>query len=443
MSSTDDKTTRRSAPARFLARLRRAPLHRSRRGSVSMIVAGSAPVLIGFIGFAIDIAMWESAKVGAQAAADQSALAAGLAITKGGTAATEARAVSAVFGFVHGAGGTTVQVNQPPTQGAYMSNAQAVEVVITKPEGPYFSDALRPVAPIVVARSVSAPIGTSAGGGMCVMALEPVQTGLSVNGTPNLDARTCNIYVNSTHTRAVNMQGTSSSIKGYDIFIGGGIRATGGAAVTPTHSLQTYYGTPTADPYAAREIPAFSGCNQNAASFNDSRSFSAGAVPYVFCNGLNIGGSGTVTFGPGIYVIDRGDLNVSGTVTINAANGTTFIVTSSTGSGFGTIKVTGSPTFNVKAVPTGPTAGMAFWLDKRATGSGYSVSGGSTWNITGAYYMPNAAVTWNGSGSSPCTQVVARTIAISGTGELKHDCAGVGVADPPGSGGSTLARLVE
>jgi len=237
MASTQPTTSKQSRLTAFAARLRGTRLRRARRGSVSMIVAGTAPVLIGFIGFAIDIAMWESAKVGAQAAADQAALAAGLAISKGGTATTEARAISAVFGFVHGAGGTTVQVNQPPTQGAYMSNAQAVEVVITKPEGPYFSDAFRPMAPIVVARSVSAPIGTAAGGGMCVMALEPSQTGLSVNGTPNLDAKSCNIYVNSTHTRAVNMQGTTSTIKGYDIYIGGGIRATGGAAVTPTHSL--------------------------------------------------------------------------------------------------------------------------------------------------------------------------------------------------------------
>jgi hypothetical protein len=38
---------------------------------------------------------------------------------------------------------------------------------------------------------------------------------------------------------------------------------------------------------------------------------------------------------------------------------------------------------------------------------------------------------------------VARTISIAGSGVLKHNCAGVGVADPPGTGGSVLSRLVE
>ena len=90
--------------------------------------------------------------------------------------------------------GKPVVVNQPPTQGGFKTNPQAIEVVITKPEGPYFSDMLRPVAPVVVARSVAAPIGTAAGGGMCVMALEPTATGVTVNGTPVLDAGTARLF---------------------------------------------------------------------------------------------------------------------------------------------------------------------------------------------------------------------------------------------------------
>ena len=421
----------------------RPALQADRRGSVAATVGLSAPVLIGFLGFAIDLAMWEGSKVGAQAAADQAALAAGIAISTASNPTTEARAVSASFGYVHGVKGVQVMVNQPPTSGSFSSNGQAVEVKITKPEGPYFSKAYRPNAPIVNARSVSAPIGTAAGGGMCVMALEPTSTGLSTNGSTVLDSRTCNIYVNSKNTRAVNMLGTAGAIKGYDIFIGGGIRATGGAAVTPTHAMQTYYSPPTPDPYTARAIPAFSGCNHTGLSVNSPQTFSAsGATPYVFCNGLSIGSSTTVTFNPGVYIVDRGNFSVSGTATINGTGGVTIILSTSTGSGIGSFSVTGSPTFNIKAQPTGPTAGIALWIDKRATSS-FSVSGGSVWNITGAYYMPNAAMSWNGSGSSPCTQLVAKTISISGSGELKHDCAGVGVADPPGSGGATMSRLVE
>ena len=420
-------------------------LRRDRRGSVATIVALSAPVIVGFLGFAIDIAMWEGSQVGAQAAADQAALAAGLAISKGSNAATEAKAVSASFGYVHGVKGVQVAVNQPPTSGSYMTNASAVEVKITKPEGPYFSAAYRPNAPVVNTRSVSAPIGTAAGGGLCIMALETTATGISAGGTPVLDANTCNIYVNSTNSRAVNITGTVS-IKGYDIFIGGGVRSTGGAAVTPSHAMQTYYTPATPDPYASRVIPSFSGCDVTNPSYSGSGTYTVpggGATPTVICGNLDVSGSGIVTFNPGVYIFDRGSFSMSGTMTVNATGGVTLIFTSSTGSGIGRINTSGSQIFNIKAPPTGPSAGIAVWIDKRAASSTFSVTGSSTWNVTGAIYVPNTALGWAGSGTSPCTQLIAKTISISGSGVLKHDCAGVGVSDPPGSGGATLSRLVE
>jgi hypothetical protein len=421
-----------------------ARLRQDRRGSVAAMVGMSVPLLVGFMGFAIDLAMWEGSKVGAQAAADQAALAAGLAIGRGGNAVAEARAVAASFGYVHGTGGVAVAVNQPPSQGDYRTNAQAVEVVVTKPEGPYFSLAYRPTPPTVNARSVSAPVGSAAGGGMCIMALEPSATGISASGTPVLDANTCNIYVNSTNSRAVNITGTVK-VKGYDIFIGGGIRATGSAAVTPSHSLHTYYTPPTADPYAARVIPSFSGCNATNPSYSGSETYTvpnAGPVT-VICGNLSVSGSGTVNFPAGVYIFDRGSFQMSGTMTVNATGGVTLIFTTSTGSGIGSISTSGSQTFNIKAPPTGDSAGIAIWIDKRASASSMAVSGSSVWNVTGAIYVPSSALTWAGSGSSPCTQLVARTISISGSGVLKHECAGVGVSDPPGSGGSTLSRLVE
>lgn len=419
-------------------------LLRHRRGSVASVVGMAAPVLIGFMGFAIDLAMWEGSKVGAQAAADQAALAAGLAIGKGAPALAEARAVAASFGYLHGTGGVAVTVNQPPTQGSFTTNAKAVEVIITKPEGPYFSHAFRPTAPTVNARSVSAPIGTSAGGGMCVMALEPTATGISASGTPVLDANTCNIYVNSTYSRAVNITGTVK-IKGYDIYIGGGIRSTGTSAVTPSHELHTYYTPATPDPYASRTIPAFSGCNATNPSYSGSGAYTvpnAGTLT-VICGNLSVSGSGIVTFPAGVYIFDRGSFQMSGTMTVNATGGVTLIFTSATGSGIGSVSTSGSQTFNIKAPPTGDSAGIAIWIDKRATASSMAVTGSAVWNVTGAIYVPNSALTWAGSGTSPCTQLVAKTISISGSGQLKHDCAGVGVSDPPGSGGSTLSRLVE
>ena len=168
----------------------------------------------------------------------------------------------------------------------------------------------------------------------------------------------------------------------------------------------------------------------------------AGGVT-VICGNLSVSGSGTVNFPAGIYIFDRGSFQMSGSMTVHATGGVTLIFTSPNGSGIGSVSTSGSQTFNIKAPPTGASAGIAIWIDKRAASSSMSVSGSSVWNVTGAIYVPNSALTWSGSGTSPCTQLVAKTISISGSGQLKHDCAGVGVSDPPGSGGSTLSRLVE
>jgi methionyl-tRNA formyltransferase len=52
-----------------------------RRASVSTMLAMATPVLIGFMGLAIDTTSWETAKVSLQGATDQAAIAAGDAVT--------------------------------------------------------------------------------------------------------------------------------------------------------------------------------------------------------------------------------------------------------------------------------------------------------------------------------------------------------------------------
>jgi len=55
----------------------------------------------------------------------------------------------------------------------------------------------------------------------------------------------------------------------------------------------------------------------------------------------------------------------------------TLIFTTSTGSGIGNISTRGSQVFNIKAPPTGASAGIAIWVDKRATTSSMGVTGSS------------------------------------------------------------------
>lgn len=412
------------------------------RGGAALMFALAAPALIGAAALAIDVGSWQSQRLGMQESADMATMAGGIAVQRGANVVTEGRALAAANGFVHGANGVSVAVNNPPLTGANAGNVKAVEVVISKPGGSTFSNAFRASPPVISSRAVAVPKGLYSGG-MCVMALKTTGAGISIGGSTAINSDNCNIYVNSTSANAVEKSG-SATMRGYAVRIAGGITSSGsGPGVTAVNSLQTGVAA-TADPYAARTIPSFSGCNATSASLGAGATVTAGASPYVFCNGLSISGSGVVTFNPGIYIIDRGVLSITSSGTINATGGVTIILTSSTGANFATLSMSGSQTFNIRAPSAGVTAGLALWVDKRATSSTVVIGGSSSWNVVGAIYAPGSTLGWNGSsGSSACTQLVANRIEFSGNSGLVNNCSGVGTLNPPGSVVASAMKLSE
>src|SRR5205823_960670 len=121
---------------------------------------------------------------------------------------------------------------------------------------------------------------------------------------------------------------------------------------------------PIDDPYGSVPLPSYSGCNQTNFSTNSNQTINAtGTTPYVFCSGLNLGSHATLTLGPGVYVIDRGSLSMSGQTSLVATGGTTIVLTSSTGSNYATATISGGATISLTAPATGATAGLAFYQD--------------------------------------------------------------------------------
>ncbi len=414
-------------------------LRRDGRGTVAVAFALAAPALIGAAALAVDVGSWQAQRLAMQQSADQATLAAGVAAQVGANVTTEARALAAANGFVHGSNGVSVSVSHPPLAGASAGNVRAVEVAISKAGQSFFSTAFR-AAPVLTTRAVAVPKGQYSGG-TCVMALATTGVGIDLGGTAGVDAANCNIYSNSTAAGSISTSG-SAVLRGYVVRVVGGIAKGGSSSVTGVNAVLTGVAA-TPDPYAARTIPSYSGCDATRASLGSGATVTAGAAPYVFCNGLSIGGSGTVTFNPGIYVIDRGTFNIGSSGTINATGGVTFILTSSTGAGHATMSMTGSQTFNIRAPSTGPTAGLAVWIDRAATGSAVSIGGSTVWNITGAFYAPATTLTWNGGGSSSCTQLIALRVTMTGSSGLNNVCAGTGVQHPPGSVVASAMALTE
>jgi hypothetical protein len=134
---------------------------------------------------------------------------------------------------------------------------------------------------------------------------------------------------------------------------------------------------------------------------------------------------------PGTYYVDRGKFSVSGGSAVRGT-GITIVLTSSTGSNYATVDISGSSTVNLTAPSSGTLSGIVFYGDRNTpTGTKYVFSGGTTQQITGAVYFPKGAITWSGgsSASSNCTQIIGDTINFSGSSNLALNCASYGMKD--------------
>lgn len=396
-----------------------------KRGVVALMVAVATPVLIGFAGLAIDAAKWEATKTGMQGAADRAALAAATASQRsgGGNTAqlTEARSIAASHGFVHGK--DNVQVNLgAPQSGSYASTAGALEVTISGPAPLNFTKLFLQTAPTVTGRAVVVP------GTMCVLALGATGTTIAANGGATVGLTGCDIYNNSSDPRSTDQQGSGHITADSINLVGGASGTLNGKLVTGVR--------PALDPYADRTIPTRAKCDQNKYTASASVTLTPDSSGiYKFCKGFSTQNSGTLTFNPGIYIIEEGLDLTGGTWTLRGTNVT--LVFTGNMSSKGAIRGT-NPTIDLRAPSTGPTAGIGIWVDGAASGGDIRFLGGSSVSVTGAIYAPNATVSLGGHAGSGCMQLVAKTLELGGTSDLKHECAGVGVSDVPGS-----FRLVE
>jgi hypothetical protein len=420
-----------------------------------VLTAMSLTTLLGFAGLGTEATLWYVAKRNMQGASDAAAFTATTASIAGQTSAqytAAAKAVAAQYGYVNGVNGITVAVNNPPTHGAFTGTASAIEVVITQPQQMLFSRLFLSSGVSVSARAVANSTGGGGGAGNgCVLTLDRGNvTDVIDVGTAALNISTCDLYVNASSSSALTLTG-SAQINARAAYITGNYTRSGNSQFNTSQGINTGV-NPIADPYANVQVPSYSGCNRTNTSLVSQTTLNVDASTtggvYVFCNGLSMSGQTTLNLAPGIYVIDRGSLTLTGGSAINAPSGVTIILTSSTGSGYGTVSIAGGNTFNIGAPTTGPTAGLALFQDRSAPStSSNSLSGGSSQTIQGAVYFPNEPVTYSGgTGNAPatCTQLVALRATFVGNSTLNSNCSGAGVASIGGGGGAgTVVALVE
>jgi len=412
-----------------------------RRASYSIVSALMLPVVTGFAALGTETGLWFYTHQNMQSAADGAAFSVAVARASGNTVTyqSEANSVAARYGFVNGANGAMVQVNQPPASGPNTSNANAVEVRIQQPQPLLLSTLFLSTPMMITARAVASSTG---GAVACIIGLDPtaVDTVL-INNNATLPDPDCGVASNSSSPgglRATN----NSNLYGPTISHGGTVTQIN-SHLYGTTNLTNAAAVP--DPYADNNPPAPPPCtSQNGVgSGNITRSFVAdvtvGGVPMTrFCGGLNFNNNFVANFAPGVYFIDSqyvvgNNARISGT-------GVTFVINGNYAMGLGNNAI-----INVSAPTTGPTAGIIFFGSRTGTSTVVqNFANNTVLNLTGAVYFPNQIVNFNNNGTTAptggCTQVIGRMVRLANNVRLNSNCAGTGVEQVSFGGAASLVE---
>jgi hypothetical protein len=288
----------------------------------------------------------------------------------------------------------------------------------------------------VSAKSSAVPIYSDASGSspICLVALDPISQGAFNDvGITNVNAG-CRLVVNSSNSQAVTLTG-QAKLSSQGNCIVGGVSIQGSASMTPPPSPCTAL----ADPFSGYAVPTVGACDHT----NFQASSMTGQVsPGVYCGGLKLSSS-SVTFSPGVYVINGGALSLSsGSYT---GDGVVFYFTGSKTS----VSVSGDANLWFRAPSGGPLASFVFFFDPTSSSRNASqVTGNSQSYYEGILYMPTQSVSIVGTSdvsvTSPFTAMIADTFRFTGNAvvTLNADPAKTTLTIPPVLLGGTSSTAI-
>jgi hypothetical protein len=377
-----------------------AAMKRKRQTGYAIILTTiGLTALLAFMGFGIDMGMLRYERRLQQTAADAAAIAGTndladicLGVSAGcASRDTAAQNAATANGFTDGSNNVTVAVNNPPSYWAgdpHLGDAKYVEVVITAVHQTYFERIVGIENETVVARAEATWNAGGSNSSECLVTLgDPSnEVGVDVQGSITLNATKCGIVDNGFYNHISNgltINTCSFNVSASDT---GGIPPTcNGQPMTPSYNSptaenplfklnsETPCGFSTCNPASSPASPNTSGCN------GATYCCPGGATVCSF-QSVSING-GTVTFAPGVYIVDGGGttnnpgFNCSGNPSISG-NGVMFFFT-----GAATITCTGDGAMNLNApsmngAPSVPANlpqdwnGVLMWQDPADTSTG-------------------------------------------------------------------------
>ncbi len=287
---------------------------RDENGQALVMTALGFCVLLGFMALAVDVGMLFRAKRNLQTAADAAAVAGALdylynqSLT---TATSAAQTAASKNGFTNGSSGVSVTVSDPPTDGPNAGNASFIEASVSKPAATAFMSLFGISSMPLKARAVA---GTPTAGDTCIWLMSSAGTGFSVQGSYDIEAPNCGIYVNSPSSNALVVTGNGGKLNAAYLDVVG--NSTSQHATSPT--APTLNAQPRTPPWGNLTGPTpSSGCTTIDSTTTSLTGTVTGpgagnAVCYVNAMTLN-----NATLGPGVYMFENG-VSLSGTVTVNS-----------------------------------------------------------------------------------------------------------------------------
>lgn len=401
----------------------------SRRGSVAVQIGIGLAVLVGMAGLGTEGTFLVYKHRQMQSASDAAALSGAIALSQSfpRDPVSEARAVAARLGFVHGVDEAAVTVNVPPVNGPQSGNTDAVEVIIAQPQDLSIMRLFGNETANVGTRSVAVRSDT---GRFCILALDlTAQQSMFVSNNAVILNPNCGVAVNSNDDTALVMN--NNAVINGPVTTRGEWELANNAELNGSPLIQ--HGPLIADPYADVQLQPAPPCTGQSGS--GSNNITRNLTPGRFCSGWDFKNNVTLNLAPGTYYIDA-ELTIKNNVVVNGT-GVTLVI-----NGNYAIDINNNAYLNVSAPTSGDYAGLVFFGLRDSTPSVLQkFSNNTILNIQGAVYFPNQILEFDNNGATTaqgCTHVIGRMVRIMNNAELKNDCSGTGAKplSPP-------AQLVE
>jgi len=393
-------------------------LYGDRRGSVLAYTAIALPVLIGFAGISIDIAYWYAKVRHLQSVADSAAVSGALENLRSDGSQTAiqaaAEADAANYSFAKTNERDIVVYHPPAISVTYAGFADMVEVVVSEPGSSVIAQSLFGINPTFTARAVA----KSDTNNTCIWSLNPSATAaVSVQGAAQVSLG-CGVLVNSDDPYAIS-QGGSSCLNSTEVKVVGG---SSGSCINPAPDTGV---SPVIDPLAAFDFEtlyteAYGSLPSCSIQNNTITTGNKTLLPGCYKKDFKINTSGTVTFQPGVYILDGAALEISAQSIVNG-DGVVFYLTNSTGGLSGDVKINGGASVQFNAPNTDPFAGMLFIQDRDLpAGTPYKLNGGSGQDLEGIIYLPNQHLEYASGATlnSASSLIIADTVTFTGNTDI-------------------------